>query len=698
MQAPPAKRSGKFDWANCTSDISEVVATRIVSAGYPYTSIAFELACVNKELATAVKRAVGKELRSIQSLYEDYRKMVLVGEKRGAESPSQKVLFCELAFSLLHIMGVKANNYLDDLLKLHKCQRECAKLHDSEQYVMTKFGFTFEDHTLAAHMCRGVCMMSSSVSTLGNWVAKSLGSEVKLQFPFGQQVRVACVNPEYYKQQTFKYDTGKPLKACGDVTVFEALVRRHNINRGSNWDPPTSPLSMLRVCKALASPVGFYKTPTMKHQWVELPFFPSAFVPRSFSLAGRLDLLDVHIEAVQEDVKRRKDADLDERDAVERIRLRRFNADASEWLRSKGLVCSVGEVCELLGEDVAGCWTQTAASLVHADRKVHPMEIWKTRHMLMLMCHQMQMRSLVMRLTGEALWGERLASTTVELSDPPLQTVSLMHGAHIVPLCLVDPLAVAVEFVLERLRSGQARLSMDGTSCDDLRWSINLGSGFTIQQKIIGTDIDDRLRSERINGQSIRDIFNYCHNVLNATTECPSLLKISRARLLLCKLANKGAREKDRGEELLGAIKNLLAETSASRVGRTLMFPLFSIGKDDIRYGLEDLHEKWKSMQCPDLPTKCPLTTRDFVLELLGNPKRLPVSYLRRPPPKPPQPSAEAIAQREQREAATQAVLAQIPEMQVSDSEDEGDGGDGGDGGYSPTSPAYSPTSPAYSA
>ena len=692
MQAPPAQRSGQFDWAACNnSDLAELVATQLVSGGFPYTAIAYQLSCVSKELSGAVSNAMGKEMCNLQSLWEDYRKLVLMKEsslfnRSHKGYTSHHELFAEFRDTFAHFLGrTHAFSYLNQITLLFEQQKDCADRPDSHKYVMTKFGLNFQDYALMAHMCCGVCMISNSKAS----------GPMQLKFPFGQQVRVACVHSEKYKLQTVKYSA-----KMNDLDIVRAIRRQYNYEMSN-----TEFLSVAR--KVLASPIGFYKSNRSETEWVELPLLPSKFVSKEQSFVGRLNLDSVQIQGALAEVQRCEKAVADEQNAVEIIRVSRFSADASAWLTRIGVPLNVEQVCELLGEDVAGCWTRTAALLVHGEKivKAHPLDNPISLRLLELMRHQLKMRALFSELTGQNLTGKELAKVTLEMA-PPIRTLtckdhrymSLLNVWHEVPTFghkgsitwCQSPMAIAVEHVANKLRNGQASFSVE-RSKDNLYWSVDLGSGFMLKQKMFVMDATGRVVLERFSAINIRDVFKSCCDHRGAATVCPSIPKIDRARSILCGMEKIGPREKDHASTLLLAIKSLIMEMRGTPDGNTIGLRLFKIGKEHIREALMNLHERWWCRQIPDLPAQCPLTTRDFALELVGNPLRLPISYLHRPPPKP---STEAIARREEHEAQVQAILAQIPEPHASDSDDESaEESDAECLGFVAHSPQYSPGS-----
>lgn len=716
---PPAKRSGRFDWDACPNyELAGLVASRVIDADNGSLRLAFQLACVNKALSVAVKTEVNRELTNLQSLYEDYRKLVLTVDKMYKEGPADDdPQWCSLKRACVQsfedfrskfrqlVPEGGARSYLGDIEDLHREQTALSARPDSNNFAMSKFGFTFEDYTLVAHMCRSVCMLSSSMSTLDNWVARR--GACYLHFPFAQQRRLACIDPEFYFKHTMYPGTlhGRlPLDYKGKMRhtseqikqefsrvriLLDAVICQFN-------DSLVPPSRLELATKSLnQSTIGYYNE-GLKQESTELPFFPSAFVPRENSVAGRINLTNVEIKRAKEQAFRHEEALDEEKRAIQSIRLRRFNEDASAWLSKRGHVLKVEEVLRLFDDEYSDeerdglesaeqKWEQTALSFLKSQQLGHPVENEATLKQLKLWDYQLKMRDKLHELFGEWMPGSVMVDLTAEPSNPPSEP-----WEHI-PSRPVDDMAVAVWFVVDKLMCNEFKMELKGASHKDLRWSIDMGNGLKLERPLPGVDTAGRIQYERFDEQHIVKIFAQCELEYGTGVKPLSRSKIRRARELLCGMKTKGKNEKDWGAMLIESIQSLDREVLEEMGTSLVICQIFRIGRfPDIENALTELHNKWRTMQAAGLPDKCPLTTRDFVLELIGNPLKLPINYVHRPAPKP---SAEEEAERE---AKRKAIFAQIPEMQSSDEDDDMETEAGPSACYVPTSPQYSPTSPQY--
>ena len=710
----PTRRSGRFDWEACNNgDLAVLLASRVISAANGSLSHAFELACVSKEFAAAVKTQVKTELVSLQSLYEDYRKHLLIYHncKDGMSTDEpQKVI-------LKNALQQRVENFQSKFMKLmnsypmdntygllveitffQKLQKEASGHPNSNNLVQTKFAFTFEDYTLAAHMCRKVCMLSSSMSTIDNWIARR--GRVVMHWPFAQQERLACIQPSFYFKHTLSSSNVPPPSCEGCHKDFnnsqtemrislDALMMQYNENMGavSRADAAHETLTNHTL--------GMYRRGS-KLVKTEIPFFPSAFVPRENSVAGRLRLTDDQIKKAKQDLVRHKEALAEENRMIKSIRLRRFNEDASVWLRRKGHALTVEEVLCLLdadGKDYAKQrWEQAALPLIESLQFGHPLDNQQTFQQLKIMSRQLKLRNKIYELTGKLLSGTEMSELTMEPSSPP--NIVNYDWLHVnLP---VDDLAVGVEYVIHKVRSGEAKVELErisnGLFYNDLIWSIDLGKGFQIYQSVLKSD--GEYNDKSLDASHIQRIFHQCKEHYELDVKPLSIDKICRAKELLCSSQKKRKYEKDWGYELIQSIVRLDRAVKEKSGSSNVIFQVFKVyWFTGIKTALQTLCCKWMSAQCSSLPHygTCPLTTRDFVLKLIGNPLGLPTNCVPRPAPK------KSPEERAAQEAKIQGVIAQIPEAETSSDDEDGEmDAEDRPSGYEPSSPEYSPTSASY--
>jgi uncharacterized protein YxjI len=701
---PPAKRAGRFDWSSCNnSDLAALLASRVITADNGGLDLAFQLACVNKELYVAIKAEVKKELAILQSLYEEYRKLVLAEEKMrngGPTEPAKAALaksardqsFKDFEVKFRQLINSKVHYYPTHLIgsieRLQREQKEICALDDSDQFVISKFGFTFEDYMLVAHMCRSVCMLSSSMSTLDNWIAKR--GEVMLQWPFAQQKRLGCVVPTFYFQHTMYNCSESRLpshlesKFNNFSEVSEVLTGRaislNAVTMQYNSEAKDSQRVELALTTMQNKDLGLYKKGRF---YPEIPFFPSALVPRENSVAGRLKLTDLEIKRAKEQAARHEEAVAEEKRLVLATRMRRYNDDASAWLKMKGHALTIEQALRILdadgGNEAQTRWEEDARKFIETKQLGKPTD--NLLHVLKRLDVQLRLRDKILKLTGELLAGRRVLNFCVERECPFLSHDFLVQSQPI------DDLAVAVEHVVHKIRTGETSIELRGEPCKDLRWIVDLGNGIKLEQSLPGVDKDGRVRFQLLASERIRRIFRDYNQECGTDVEPMSLSLIDRAKELICGMKKRGKNQKDWGAELIRSITKLdravREKTGFSFVIFRIFCPEWSM---QIRDSLMDLHSKWKTMRCAALPAKCPLNTHDFVLELVGNPLNLPIKYIGRPAPRP---STEEMAKRE---ARLQAVLEQIPQMESSDDEDDDKMDTGaGPSGYAPTSPQYQP-------
>jgi hypothetical protein len=704
---PPAKRAGRFDWSSCNNnDLAALLASRVITADNGGLDLAFQLACVSKELSVAIKAEVNKELAILQSLYEDYRKHVLAEEKMrngGPAEAAQAALaksardqsFKDFESKFRQLINTKVHDpmYFFKLIEgLQRDQKSNCTLANSDQFVISKFGFTFEDYTLVAHMCRSVCMLSSSMSTLNNWIAKR--GAVTLQWPFAQQKRLGCIVPNFYFKHTMYNCTSERRLPCHLEFYTFSDVSEVLTGRGISLDAVTmqcnnEAITSQRVELALSTmqnkDLGLYRK---GHIHPEIPFFPSALVPRENSVAGRLKLTDLEIKRAKEQVARHEEAVAEEKRVILTTRMRRYNDDASAWLKMKGHALTIEQALRILdadgGNEAQTRWEEDARKFIERRQLGQPAD--NLLHVLKMLDVQLRLREKIHKLTGELLAGRRVLNLCVERECPFLSHDFLVHSQPI------DDLAVAVEHVVHKIRTGETSIELRGEPCKDLRWSVDLGNGIKIEQSLPGVDNDGRVRFKLLASERIRRIFQDYNQECGTDVEPMSISLINRAKELICGMKNRGKNQKDWAAEFIRSITRLDRAVREKTGFSFVIFRIFCPGwSREIRDSLMDLHSKWKTMSCAALPAKCPLTTRDFVLELVGNPLNLPVKYINRPAPSP---SPEEKAKRE---ARLQAVIEQIPQMESSDDEDNDEMETGGGPScYVPTSPQYSPTSPSY--
>lgn len=710
---PPAKRSGRFDWSACdNSDLAELLASRIVAADDGSLGLAFQLACVNKELSVAVKTEVNRELTNLQALYEDYRKLVLTAEKYRRDVAAATTIndpraasmekAVEKSFSafkdkFIQLMSTEFGepaDFLRQIKAMQMSQKEHSELPDSDKLVMAKFGFTFEDYTLAAHMCRSVCMLSTSMSTLDNWVAER--GKTVMHWPFAQQKRLGCIVPMFYFRHTMysspteKYfpdhiksllPTEKDLRNVLDGKQFS--LDAVTIQCGGDMDYNHRE-GLAR--KALENnDLGIYR----ERLWSvspELPFFPSAFVPRENSVAGRLRLTDEQIQEARDQVARHEAALAEERKIIRSIRMRRFNDDASAWLRMKGHSLTIQEVLLLLDADGGTVaqqqWDQCAHPFVDSKRIYTAIDNVPTLHVLQRMDRQLQMRKKILEFTGKEPSGTRMVNFEVELSRPPWWAPSEA------PTRPINDMAVAVEHVVHMIMAGETKVELKGTSYKDLCWSVDIGNGLRLEKRLPGVDYQGRAQFDAVH---IRTLFLQYKSQYGVDVTPLSLTKINHARELLCGEKTKGKNQKDWGFELIQSINRLDCAMRKKMGFSNVIFQVFRINRStDIESALFDLHQNMRTM-CTALGSldKCPRWLRDFILVLVGNPLGLPVTYDLSP--------EEKAKQKAEREAKRKAIFAQIPEIESSDEDDDMETEAGPSACYVPTSPQYSPTSPSYS-
>jgi hypothetical protein len=686
MQAP-ANRSGRFNWNACNNnDLAEILATSLVSAGAPYTCAAYNMACLSKELSRAVKTAVGNELSNLQTLWEDQRKLS-IRKKQGDNSPALVQSLCELTVdfraAFIRFMGMSnATTFLAQIDKMLQLQEKARNQPVLPQHTIVNFWANFQDYALMAHMCTGKCMISDQLN--GERAEKGDKAEppkMELIFPFGHQMRLAFVDIHVFKRVTV---------ACHPIMVgnplMQALRREYNPRFNDlEWVQAT------RIAFGARIPANEARSrdPSM---WI--PILPSSFVALEDSFVGRLKMSNEQITLGINAAKRLKQQQKMEKHAVMEIRLRRFNYDATVCLKTNNIQMQWEEMFELLGTDVADEWCERAVALLEVYPALHPTEDMKMARMLSIIQTQLHMRALYKEVLGKELTRDETAWTTVELA-PSLQREtknipSLKNKGHE----WVDwderggagamhPIRLAVEHVASQLRSGRARFVVKRTH-DNLVWSIDLGRGFVLKMPMFEEDEDGRVIHTRMNAFHIRDVFKACAEHSGATTPCLALPKLDRARSVLCRMSNKGPREKDHASLFLDSVDKLMSEMRGTIEGNTVGLKLFRIGKPQLKEALETLHDKWRCRQIPNLPAQCPVNQRGFTLALLGNPLNEHIAYVNRPP------ILLSKQEEKEQEEKLRLIREQLEEAQDSDFSEDPFLED------SPIVPQYNPTSPVY--
>ena len=711
---PPAKLSGRFNWASCeNSDLAELLASRVIAADNGSLGLSFQLACVNKELPVAVKKEVKRELAKLQSLYEDYRKLVLTEEKYRRDATAAVPVDDPQAASMKkaadkslddfedkfkQLMTTEHCKYPDNLLwhinTLQKSQKAHSELPNSDKLAMAKFGFTFEDYTLAAHMCRSVCMLSSSMSTLDNWVAKR--GTTAMHWPFAQQERLGCVVPTFYFRHTmYSSPPGKVLpNRIQSLLPNEKGVSNVLDGKKMSLDAVTIQFAGDMDSKqreefarnALEkNDLGVYRESCLWSVFPELPFFPSAFVPRENSLAGRLRLTDEQIQEAKDQVARHEAALAEEKKIIRSIRMRRLNDDASAWLKMMGHSLTIQETLLLLdadgGTDAQQQWDQCAHPFVDSNRIYTAIDNGPTLHVLKQMDRKLELRKKIREYTGKELSGTRVVNFEVDPSKPPWWAPSET------PTRPISDVEVAVEHVVHMIMTGETKVELKGASYKNFYWSVDIGNGLKLEQPLPGVDKAGRIKCERFDAQRIRTLFFHYKDYYGVDVTPLSLTRINDAKEILCGEKTKSKKQKDWGAELIQSIDRLDRATRKKMGFSNVIFQVFRIGFPDIENALLDLHHTMRSMCAQGSLDKCPSSLRDFILVIVGNPMGLPVKYDLSPQQK--------AKQQAEREAKRKAIFAQIPEIESSDDEDmETEAGPSAS--YVPTSPQYSPTSPQY--
>ena len=716
---PSAKLSGRFDWASCeNSDLAELLASRAIAADNGSLGLSFQLACVNKELSVAVKKEVKRELSNLQSLYENYRKLVLTEEKYRRDATAAVPVDDPQAASMKkaadkslddfedkfkQLMTTEHCKYPDNLLwhinTLQKSQKAHSELPDSDKLVMAKFGFTFEDYTLVAHMCRSVCMLSSSMSTLDNWVAKR--GTTAMHWPFAQQERLGCVVPTFYFRHTmYSSPPGKVLpNRIQSLLPYEKGVSNVLAGKKMSLDAVTIQVAGDMDSKqreefarnALEkNDLGVYRESCLWSVFPELPFFPSAFVPRENSLAGRLRLTDEQIQEARDQVTRHEAALSEERKIVRSIRMRRLNDDASTWLRMKGHSLTIQETLLLLdaegGTDAQQQWDQCAHPFVDSNRIYTAIDNGPTFQVLKWMDRQLKLRKMIREFTGKELFGSRVVNFEVDLSR--LSRPSWWAASE-TPTRAISDMDVAVEHVVHMIMTGETKVELKGASYKNFYWSVDIGNGLKLEQPLPGVDKAGRIKCERFDAQRIRALFLQYGDRYGVNVTPLSLTRINHAKEILCGEKTKSKKQKDWGAELIQSIDRLDRATRKKMGFSNVIFQVFRINTfPDIENALLDLHHKMKTMCATGSLDKCPSSLRDFILVIVGNPLGLPVKYDLSPQQK--------AKQQAEREAKRKAIFAQIPEIESSDEDEDMEAEAGPSACYVPTSPQYSPTSPQY--
>jgi len=294
MQSSNPNECHNFNWSAHDTELCDVLGdyvARFLEDKWELAELAYDLACINKEFAATFKPVAAKWNAhfDVPGMWETNERLI-----REVELSSEDPDVDYIKHSKLDCRQRAHQSRLNTVLggfktsKGESCVLAFTNLFESQPSITPE---CFRDHRFMAHYWKGVCMQSSSNSTLDNWTARRFPRGDMRLVNFGCTNKIAYVSIQRYdattitKNQLLSVCDSPRLSPNESVAMLTARVM----------------INQLRVARPDSQALIKHARRNFTGSW-RLHLTPSGLVGEDQSLAGRLKLSPKAMSAIREKV------------------------------------------------------------------------------------------------------------------------------------------------------------------------------------------------------------------------------------------------------------------------------------------------------------------------------------------------------------------------------------------------------------